>query len=110
MLRRRGADAVVHGPRGAVGGDGGDDDGREGHRDRPREHAPQDEAGPGAGGPDGEQDDRAGAEGHRDGRQHGETQELGAYVGLRQRGAVREAGRPCRPPSRRFARAAGARR
>ncbi len=59
----QGAHAVVHGPRGAVGGDGGDDDGREGHRDRPREHAPQDEAGPGAGGPNGEQDDRAGAEG-----------------------------------------------
>jgi hypothetical protein len=91
-------DAVVHGPGGPVGGHRGDDDADEGHRDRPGEHGPQHRPRPRSGGPDGEEDGGTAAEGDGRGRQHGQTQQLGPYMGLGQRGCG-AGGRPPVPPA-----------
>ncbi len=80
------ADPVTHCLGGAVGGHRGDQDARHGHRERAGEHAPQGETRPGSGGAHDEQYGRTGTEAHGDGRQHGQTQELGPYMGLGQHG------------------------
>ncbi len=92
------AHAVVHGAGRALGGHGGDDDAGEGHGGGAAEHRPQGAVRPHPAGADGEQHGGAGAQGHRDGRQHGEPEQLGPYVRLGQAGRG-PGGRTSVPPA-----------